>query len=165
MKKILSYLIIILMSGQVSNAACTIEGALKQSSSESNYISVVGALLLVVLMIYITGIIYTKLNVLGSKAVKKTRKNLEDDKVFILSTTQLGNNKSLHVIEINGEKLLIGVSQTGISFLKEVKNLPQKFEEVEIEPVNQEGLNEVYPQEIVPEKPEDEDFGLYKKYL
>ena len=165
MKKILSYLIIVLIDGQVANASCTIESALKQSSAEPNYISVIGALLLVVLMIYVTGIIYTKLNVLGSKVVKQSRKNLEEDKVFILSTTQLPNNKALPVVEVNGEKLLIGVSQNGISLLKELKKSLPKYEKIEVEEMEKDDLNEVFPKEEVEEVQEDEDFGLYKKYL
>ena len=47
-----------------------IKYALKRST-ESNYISVLIALGVVIILIYITGIIYAKLNVIGYKTIKK----------------------------------------------------------------------------------------------
>ena len=97
----------------------SIKGVLKHTV-ESNYWSVLLALGVVIVLIYLTGIIYAKLNVLGYKTLKKEYKDIEKSKIIILSTTQLGQNKFLYVIELAGKKMLIGVSNENITLLKDL---------------------------------------------
>lgn len=49
-------------------------------------------------------------------------KNLNKNSINILSTAPIGQNKYLHIVEVNGEKILIGATNSNISFLKEVKS-------------------------------------------
>lgn len=195
MKKFLMYLFMFLLSETATFANTPIEEALKSSAHEPNYISVFGALIFVVALIYITGIIYTKLNVVGSKVAKKVKHDFVADKVFILSSMPMSNGKSLHVIEVNDEKLLIGVSQNNISLIKELKkNSKVSFddfnsfdEQPKTEPVQssnskslksnlkindekidlvKEGIEDIFNTvEEEPKAEDDTDYGLYKKYL
>lgn len=48
--------------------------------------------------------------------------NLNKNTINILSTTPIGQNKYLHVVEVAGEKILIGATNSNISFLKEIKS-------------------------------------------
>ena len=168
-----------------------IKYALKRST-ESNYISVLIALGVVIILIYITGIIYAKLNVIGYKTIKKQYKDVDDSKIIIRSTTQIGNNKSLHVIELGGKKMLIGVTNDSINLIKDLSENTEKLKrESEVEEVgllkkelsSQLPLDKLYtkdkdayediqienniPQEYENVNPQynTEEFGLYKKYL
>ena len=112
------------------------------------------------MLIYITGILYTKLNKFGIKTVKHEFKNTDDTKPIIISATPVGHDKTLQVIEIDGERLLIGVAQNSINLIKTLskKNVQpdydEKVEEIEVE-------NTIKKEHTV----NAEDFGLYKKYL
>lgn len=196
-KGILSLLVLNLMliaqpvfadEGLTSN----IKYALKRST-ESNYASVLIALGVVIVLIYITGIIYAKLNVIGYKTIKKQYKDIDDSKIIIRSTTQIGNNKSLHVIELGGKKMLIGVTNDSINLIKDLsensdkrKTKPEPEQEqcmLSKELSSQLPLDKLYNKdkdvygdiEIENNAPQEEDnsnsqynseeFGLYKKYL
>lgn len=196
-KGILSLLVLNLMliaqpvfadEGLTSN----IKYALKRTT-ESNYASVLIALGVVIVLIYITGIIYAKLNVIGYKTIKKQYKDMDDSKIIIRSTTQIGNNKSLHVIELGGKKMLIGVTNDSINLIKDLsensdkrKTKPEPEQEQSVlskELSSQLPLDKLYNKdkdayediEIENNAPQEEDnsnsqynseeFGLYKKYL
>ena len=172
----------------------SIRSALKHST-DVNYISVVIALGVVIMLIYITGIVYAKLNIIGHNAVKKQYKGLDNERIFIHSTTQIGNNKTLHVIEIAGKKLLIGVTNESINLIKDLDENSTSVSPDDVQSLFQKELSKtmpldkIYPQnedtykeeEIsidkkIPEEIENindnptcnnnnDDFGLYKKYL
>ena len=78
-----------------------------------SYLKMFLGLTLVIALIYITGVVYQKLT-------KVKIANTEEDKYRpeIISTTSLGQNKNIHVIKIMDEYVLIGSTQTNISFLK-----------------------------------------------
>ena len=145
----------------------SISSALKSTNYEPNYFSIILSLFFVILLIYITGILYTKLNKVGVKTVKKEFKGASDIKPVILSTTPVGHDKTLQVIEIAGEKLLVGVSQHSVNL---IKTLGVKYNTVKEQDIN--NHEAMYNKE---EKVEDkikeehtvniDDFGLYKKYL
>lgn len=196
MKKYYLLLMSLIFTVQASYAdsmfPASIHRALKHST-DVNYFSVVIALGVVILLIYITGIVYAKLNVLGHNAVKKQYKGLDNERIFIHSTTQIGNNKTLHVIEIAGKKLLIGVTNESINLIKDLDETENsKVSTDEVKSIFQRELSKtmpldkIYPQnenmykeddieiksnipdtEEVNEDSENksEDFGLYKKYL
>ena len=149
----------------------SISSALKSTNYEPNYFSIILSLLFVILLIYITGILYTKLNKVGVKTVKKEFRETSDIKPVVLSTTPVGHDKTLQVIEIAGEKLLIGVSQHSVNL---IKTLGVKYNNTSQEQniIAHEAMDILYNKE---EKVEDkikeehtvniDDFGLYKKYL
>lgn len=181
MKKLLIYMITILMTQQCCFSLSSIEDILVQHSNhETSIFTVVGALAFVIALIYITGIIYTKLNVLNSSLTKKTKKSDREDKVIVLSNTPLGNNKSLAVVEVNGKKMLIGITQSSVTVLKDLGEIrysndfnfePQIIEEDEETGVDETnaGLDEIFStKDVIINDNEDDvedDFGLYKKYL
>ena len=98
--------------------------SLKQSTYEPGYFSIVVSLIFVIALIYVTGIVYTKLNKISVKTVRKELHNDSDVKPVILSTTPVGHDKNLQVIEIAGQKLLIGVSNNSINLIKELSVRP-----------------------------------------
>lgn len=127
--------------------------ALKSNTHEPNFFSIIFALLVVVALIYITGLIYSKLNVVGANAVREQIKNHDLSRAVILSTTQLGQGKNLHVIELNGKKYLIGAAQNSISLLKELDTETKPQIKAEIK------------SEIEAEIETEEEFDVHKKYL
>lgn len=191
MNKIKLLLMMLLLSVQPVLAdeliTANIKHALKRSM-DGSYVSVVIALGIVIVLIYVTGIIYAKLNVLGYKTLKKEYKDIEASKIIILSTTQLGANKSLHVIELDGKKMLIGVTNDSINLIKdfEEKNtgaeqnmdralsdstpLDKLYTKTKEEYIKDDNIQ---IENNVPEEKNEEDdslynseeYGLYKKYL
>ena len=168
----------------------SIKRVLKYSTSV-DYISVIISLGIVILLIYITGIIYAKLNILNQQTVKKQFKDFDNSRVVIYSSTPIGQNKTLYVIGIDDKKLLIGVSNDNISLIKDLsenneKNTIQKIN------YNKENslLDDIYPakddfikyknndeeknseeensdaeEKISSSEFNNEDYGIYKKYL
>lgn len=143
-----------------------INSSLKSSSYEPNYFSILVSLVFVIFLIYVTGILYTKLNKVGVKTVRNELKESSDIKPVVLSTTPIGHDKSLQVIEINGQKLLIGVSQNSVSLIKTLES-GKRQDIINETPVH----NTNVEQSQVENKTKEEhtvnadDFGLYKKYL
>ena len=105
--------------------------------NEPSMISVVLSLFFVILLIYLTGILYSKLNRVGFKTVKRQNGDYARSHVSVLSTTQLGNNKTLHVVELDGKRMLIGASSGAIQLIKDLgsfnENLSnEEFSHIEI---------------------------------
>ena len=105
---------------------------------EPSLISMIFSLIFVILLIYITGIIYAKLNRLGFKTMKNQMKDLDDSRVAVISTTPLGNNRTLHVVELDGKRMLIGSSSGSIQLIKDLGTYPpveineKEFSKIEI---------------------------------
>lgn len=91
---------------------------------EPNILSVLLSLIFVILLIYATGIIYAKLNKVGFKAMKKQLDDIDSSRVSVISTTPLGNNKTLHVVELDGKRMLIGASNNSIDLIKDLGAYP-----------------------------------------
>ena len=87
---------------------------------EPNFISMLFSLIFVILLIYATGILYTKLNKLGLKTMKKQLGDNTASHISVLSTTLLGANKSLHVVELDGKRMLIGAAANSIHLIKDL---------------------------------------------
>ncbi len=161
-----------------------IKYALKRST-DGSYFSVIIALGVVIILIYLTGIIYAKLNVFGQNTMKKQYLDLSDSKLIVLSTTPVGNNKSLLVVELAGKKMLIGVTNENITLIKDLdeKKIQSSENTIQRNISGQLPLDKIYPMnndfnededEIKNDKPQEpleetkydtEEFGLYKKYL
>lgn len=171
----LSSLFILSNLALASSETENINSVLKSSGYEPNYFSVVMSLIFVVFLIYITGILYTKLNKVSVKTVKNEFRENSDIKPIVLSTTPIGHDKTLQVIEIAGEKLLIGVSQHSVNLIKTIgkeSNYENNTNKSNIsESVTEESMNILYEKSEVEDKTKkehtinEEDFGLYKKYL
>lgn len=105
--------------------------------NEPNLVSVVLALVFVILLIYATGIIYSKLFRVGFKTLKKQQGEFAKSCVSVVSTTQLGNNKTLHVVELDGKRMLIGASAGAIQLIKDLGSIntndsDEEFSHIEI---------------------------------
>lgn len=155
-------MIVVLFSGERCFAA-PLEDVLKAPHNDPGYFSVVISLLFVICLIYATGIIYNKLNNLGVKAVKAQNKNFDNDKITIISTTPLGANRTLHVVELNGKKMLIGASANSIHLIKDLSENTGVIEECKESFPSENQLEDEVLQ--AQEVSDEEEFGLYKKYL
>lgn len=134
--------------------------SLKNTSHEPNFFSIVFALLFVIFLIYITGIIYSKLNLVGAKTVKDQLRGYHLDRAVVLSTTQLGQGKNLHVIEINDKHLLIGATANSINLIKELEVVKTDENKSKIATENE------IIEHLEKEEPVVEDkFDVHKKYL
>lgn len=169
MKKFIIYVMVsslCMNSAFADSVTENINSSLKSSSYEPNYFSILLSLVFVIFLIYVTGILYTKLNKVGVKTVRNELKEASDIKPVVLSTTPIGHDKSLQVVEINGEKLLIGVSQNSVSLIKTLES-GKRQDVINETPVH----NTNVEQSQVENKTKEEhtvnadDFGLYKKYL
>ena len=94
--------------------------------TEPSLISVVLSLFFVILLIYLTGIIYAKLNKVGFRTIKNQQGEFARSHVTVLSTTQLGSNKTLHVVELDGKRMLIGASSGAIQLIKDLGSFNEK---------------------------------------
>ena len=98
--------------------------ATQSIGQEPNLVSLVFSLLFVILLIYATGIVYTKLNKFGAKALKNQTGGVSASHASVISTTPLGNNKTLHIIELDGKRMLIGASVNSIHLIKDLGSYP-----------------------------------------
>ena len=98
--------------------------ATQSVGQEPNFISMIFSLVFVIILIYATGILYTKLNKFGVKALKRQVGDNSDSQVAVISTTPLGANKTLHVVELGGKRMLIGASANSIHLIKDLGNYP-----------------------------------------
>lgn len=104
----------------ISNTGNSTDLVSHSVAHEPSIISVVLSLLFVIVLIYVTGILYAKLNKIGFKTLKKQQGELSKSQVAVVSTTQLGNNKTLHVVELDGKRMLIGASTSAIQLIKDL---------------------------------------------
>lgn len=147
-----------------------LEQSLKVHSNEPSVSSILFALMVVILLIYATGIIYSKLNIVGAKTIRDQLKNYDLSKVVVLSTTQLGPNKNLHIIELGGKKYLIGATPNSINLIKELDTTVEKKEcEESKEPTVENPIDVLYDSEEEPSLQltlgPPEEFDIHKKYL
>ena len=110
------------VSGNADTA--TLLGA-QSVGHEPSILSVLISLGIVVLLIYLTGIIYTKLNKAGFNVMRKQQGDLSKSQVSVISTTQLGSNKTLHVVELDGKRMLIGASSSAIQLIKDLGSVQE----------------------------------------
>jgi flagellar biogenesis protein FliO len=149
-----------------------LQESLKIHTNEPNFMTLVFALLFVIFLIYITGIIYSKLNIVGAKTVKEHLKNSELYRAMVVSTTQLGQNKNLHVIELNDKYYLIGATLNSINLIKELSpyksksdKTSSKVDDEEIDKAIEVLYGEEHDEIIEAEKPAKDEFNVHKKYL
>ena len=152
-----------------------LEQSLRTQSNEPNVLTIIFALLFVIFLIYITGIIYSKLNIVGAKTVKEQFRNSELNRALVISTTQLGQGKNLHVIELNDKKYLIGATINSINLIKELTLIDdnqaeaatdtQKTDEAEIDKAIRVLYGGTHDEVIEVEQNAKEEFNVHKKYL
>jgi flagellar biogenesis protein FliO len=150
---------------EIQAASPELEHCLKNNAHEPGFGTIVFALIVVVSLIYITGLIYSKLNIMGAKTVQEQLKNYDLSKVVVISTTQLGQGKNLHVIELNNERYLIGATLNSINLIKELGEAKKEAKNP-TKAVVEEPINILYGEEKPELKFENvEEFDIHKKYL
>lgn len=90
---------------------------------EPSIVSLIFSLIFVVLLIYAFAIICAKLNKLGYNTLKNQSGDFVKSHVSVVSTTHLGNNKTLHVVELDGKRMLIGASSGTIQLIKDLGSI------------------------------------------
>lgn len=111
-------------ASSVSTTDTALPAAAQSVGQEPNFLSMIFSLVFVVLLIYATGIVYAKLNKFGERTLKRQVGDGSDSKVSVISTTPLGSNKTLHVVELGGKRMLIGASSNSIHLIKDLGNYP-----------------------------------------
>lgn len=163
MKKYLLLIIIFLMTSVngfcVEKISPELQQSLKTTANEPSLLNIVFALGFVILLIYITGIIYSKLNIVGVATVKKQLKNADLNRAIILSTTQLGQNRNLHIIEVDDKRFLIGATPSSINLIKELSAISGEEKIVDENEIKSEKVDSIEVTETT------EEFDLHKKYL
>lgn len=77
------------------------------------------SLFFVIALIYTTGWIYQKLNIVNRKQISKLSKSSDSSRFTILQTMSLGQQRHIYTIEMNGKVLLVGSTPSQISLIKE----------------------------------------------
>ena len=78
------------------------------------------SMILVIGLIYLTGWIYAKLNIVNRDKLNKISfKNDDDFKFNVLQSMPLGQQRYLYTIEMKGKVMLIGSTSSHINLLKE----------------------------------------------
>ena len=123
MNKFLVSLICFLCMANQSYALVTIPESMKQAmkgaSETPSLFNIVASLLIVIVLIYFVGWLYTKLSHINSKSIFKTQKAAELNKPKIISGITLGQNRNLYVVELNGRYLVLGVTPNNVNLIKE----------------------------------------------
>lgn len=97
---------------------------LTKSASVSGYgmpslFQLVFSLFFVIALIYTTGWVYQKLNIVNRKQISKLSKNSDCSRFTVLQTMSLGQQRHLYTIEMNGKILLVGSTPSQINLIKE----------------------------------------------
>ena len=97
--------------------------AMKQSMSHDygipSVMNLVLSMIFVIALIYITGWIYTKLNIVNRKNIGKITESDDNMRFNIIQTMPLGQQRHIYSIEMNNKILLIGSTPSHINLIKE----------------------------------------------
>ena len=101
----------------------------KHQENGPNFLSILGWLGVVLILIFlILPLILKKLRGVNAADIFNGKFKINDLNQFnILSTATLGQGKDIHLVEINGQKLVIGSTANNINLLTELKTNGEKF--------------------------------------
>lgn len=116
-------------------------------------LNLVVSMVIVIGMIYVTGWIYSKLNIVNRNKLKQLG-NDDNFKFNVIQSMPLGQQRHLYSIEMNGKVLLVGSAPSQITLLREF----DKNEDVSIDIKD----NKVVEKDDLDESLNIDD--LYKKY-
>lgn len=89
-------------------------------SGMPSLLNLVVSMVIVIGLIYITGWIYSKLNIINRNKLKQlTKDDFDSYKFNVIQSMSLGQQRQLYSIEMNGKVLLVGSTPSHISLLKE----------------------------------------------
>ncbi len=101
-----------------------LNASLKKSSSDQNYLQ---KMVLSLIIVVFTGIL---LFWVISRWIKNKKPELSNTKIRILTQYHLGPKKSLAIVSVAGESLLIGITDQNISMLKSLALLDEEIPEL-----------------------------------
>jgi len=102
----------------------SIAGTAQAIGHEPSIFTVISSLFFVILLIYASLIAVAKLNKLNNKTLRNQFGDSDNSRVSVISTTALGSNKTLHVVELDGKRMLIGASTNSIDLIKDLGSYP-----------------------------------------
>ena len=124
MKKIFLSLFVLLINAQMSYSV-ELPSVMKQTMAQDpismpGLLNLIISMVIVIALIYATGWIYTKLNLINRDKLKKlTSKTTDTPRFSVLQTMPLGQQRHLYTIEMNGKVLLVGSTPSHINLIKE----------------------------------------------
>ena len=124
MKKFLLVLPLFLITSGMSYAV-ELPSVMKQTMAQDpigmpGMVNLVLSMVIVIALIYATGWIYTKLNIINKDKLKKITSSQNDKERFsVLQSMPLGQQRHIYSIEMNGKILLIGSTPSHINLIKE----------------------------------------------
>lgn len=139
----------------VETASPELSHSLKNNAHEPGFGSIIFSLIVVIALIYVTGLIYSKLNIVGAKTVQEQLRNYDLNKATVISTTQLGQGKNLHVVELNNQRYLIGATINSINLIKELGEVKKETK----------SAGQLSAEVIESTIETEENFDVHKKYL
>ena len=163
MKKLLISLFMLL--GVVNSSfAVEIPDVMRNTMSQDvvglpSLLHLVISMVLVITLIYITGWIYTKLNIVNRQNLKKINKDDDSNRFTVIQSMPLGQQRYLYALEIKNKILLVGATQSQITLLKEFEKSSESDSEQQV--VNVDALDNVSDSKNKSSIDIDE---LYKKY-
>lgn len=120
--------------------------------------NLVFSMFFVIALIYLTGWVYQKLNLLNKKQVSKLSSDTKNVRFNVLQSMSLGQQRQIYTIEMNGKILLVGSTPSQINLIKEFDCINDV--NTAISGDNSNSASEIIKQE---EKSVDID-ELFKKY-
>lgn len=104
---------------------------LNSSKQEPNLVTLTGALFFVIFLILIFGWLYAKLQRINLNKVFEGKFETTDaDSLKILSTVSLGQGKTVHLMEVNGKKFVIGSTANNINLIADLSTSNKSFENI-----------------------------------
>lgn len=157
-----------------STNAVTIPSVMKETMAQDaagmpSLFNLIISMVVVIGLIYFTGWIYSKLNVVNKKKMKEIAAQHDDDDASftILQSMPLGQQKHLYLIEVKDKILLVGSTQQNISLLKDFDKSSLNKDKITIENIQ---TSDSIQDTLYESKPKDEQSTqinideLYKKY-
>lgn len=104
--------------------AVNIPSAMKETMAQNygmpSLLQLVISMVLVICLIYVTGWIYTKLNIVNRKKLGQiSSESGESSRFTVLQSMSLGQQRQIYTIEMNGKILLVGSTPSQINLIKE----------------------------------------------
>lgn len=103
--------------------AVNLPDAMKESMSHDygipSVMNLVLSMIFVIALIYITGWVYTKLNIVNRKNIGKITESDDNMRFNIIQSMSLGQQRHIYSIEMNNKILLIGSTPSHINLIKE----------------------------------------------
>lgn len=95
---------------------------LEKKDTDINWLSMISSLLTVILLILVAAWVYKKfIGVSAEKLLSGKIKEAKENAISVLTTTPIGQNKYLHLVEVKNQKFLIGSTSNDIIMLKEIE--------------------------------------------